>query len=212
MKCHGRLCFVEPFPAMSIFNAVPVPVTAPISVALNHLLRQEKWARDKLIVHAGKVACFTAGTLSLQMRIDADGLVSTAAPDESVAVKITVRAADLPLILQNPGAAFSKVRIEGDADFANTISQVAKGVRWDVAGDLAKVVGDVAAERLVKGAVSGAVSLKQIVQKFMENTAEYLLEEKPMLVRPAGVADFTDEVTRLRDDIERLAKRIERLT
>jgi ubiquinone biosynthesis protein UbiJ len=32
-----------------------------------------------------------------------------------------------------------------------------------------------------------------------------------MLVRPQAVSDFTNDVTRLRDDLERLAKRINKL-
>jgi len=32
-----------------------------------------------------------------------------------------------------------------------------------------------------------------------------------MLVRPQAVADFTGGVTRLRDDVERLSKRVEKL-
>jgi ubiquinone biosynthesis protein UbiJ len=32
-----------------------------------------------------------------------------------------------------------------------------------------------------------------------------------MLVRPQAVVDFTSEVTKLRDDVERMAKRIEKL-
>ena len=32
-----------------------------------------------------------------------------------------------------------------------------------------------------------------------------------MLIRPQAVSDFTGEVTKLRDDVARLAKRIEKL-
>ena len=201
---------------MSFFETLPASLTAPVPIALNHLLRQEKWALEKLRAHAGKVACFDIGGVSLSLRVDGDGLLSMVTSDEaskdSPSVRIIVRAAELPLILQQPDTAFSRVRIDGDADFANTISQVAKGVKWDVADDLGRVVGDVAAGRIVGGASTGVASLKQVVQKFLENTAEYFLEEKPMLVRPVVVADFTQDVTRLRDDVERLSKRIERLT
>jgi ubiquinone biosynthesis protein UbiJ len=41
--------------------------------------------------------------------------------------------------------------------------------------------------------------------------AEYFLEENPMLVRPQAVSDFADEIAKLRDDVERIAKRIEKL-
>ena len=37
------------------------------------------------------------------------------------------------------------------------------------------------------------------------------LEERPVLVRPAAVHEFAADVVRLRDDVERTAKRIARL-
>jgi ubiquinone biosynthesis protein UbiJ len=46
-------------------------------------------------------------------------------------VTIHVKLADLPLIAQNRERAFSYVRIEGDAEFANTISQLPQGLRWE---------------------------------------------------------------------------------
>jgi ubiquinone biosynthesis protein UbiJ len=48
-------------------------------------------------------------------------------------------------------------------------------------------------------------------QSLTENIAEYLLEENPLLVRPQAVTDFGDEVAKLRDDVERLQKRLEKL-
>ena len=64
----------------------------------------------------------------------------------------------------------------------------------------------------VFGTARNAVDVaKATQQKIVENVAEYFLEENPVLVRPQAVADFSSDVTRLRDDVERLAKRIEKL-
>ncbi|MBC7415017.1 MAG: sterol-binding protein [Herminiimonas sp.] len=179
--------------------------------AVNHLLSQESWARAQLLPHAGKVACLDAGVATIRLKVTADGMAASASVGEPIAVTIRIRPADLPLILQNPERAFSYVKIDGDADFANTISTLSRTVRWDVAGDLSHVVGDVAAQRVVDGATAAAATVRSTGQKLMENVAEYFLEEDPMLIRPQAVTDFTADVTRLRDDVERLAKRIERL-
>lgn len=112
---------------------------------------------------------------------------------------------------QNPERAFSYVTIEGDADFANAISQVGLGLRWDAEQDLSKLFGDIAATRLVSMAKSTLQTVQTTHKKLAENVAEYFLEEKPLLVRPHAVSDFTQEVTILRDDVERLIKRIERI-
>jgi ubiquinone biosynthesis accessory factor UbiJ len=182
-----------------------------VSAAINHLLARESWAREKLARHAGKVALFDAGVLTLRLKAAADGMVEAAAADELQNVTIRVKLSDLPLILQNREHAFSYVQIEGDADFANTISQLSETLRWEAEEDLAKLFGDAAAVRLVGGARTAFEVAKSTQQKIVENVAEYFLEENPVLVRPQAVADFSGDVTKLRDDVERLAKRIEKL-
>jgi len=184
---------------------------SPASAAINHLLAREPWAREKLARHAGKIALFDAGVLALRLKATADGMVEAAPPDEPQNVTIRARLADLPLILQNREHAFSYVQIEGDADFANTISQLSESLRWEAEEDLAKLVGDVAAVRLVNTARTALEVARTTQQKVVENVAEYFLEENPVLVKPSAVADFSSDVTRLRDDVERLAKRIEKL-
>lgn len=186
-----------------------------LPAAINHLLAQEAWARAKLMSHAGKIAAFDTGLMTVRLKVAADGMVEAANgganADEAAAVTIRVQLSDLPLILQNRERAFSYVKIDGDADFANTISQLSQSLRWDAEGDLAGVVGDIAARRMVMGARSALDAAKSLQRSVSENAAEYFLEENPMLMRPQAIAGFTQDVTRLRDDVARLSKRIEKL-
>ncbi len=184
---------------------------SPVSAAINHLLAREPWAREKLARHAGKVALFDAGVMSIRLEATPDGMVQAARAEEQQNVTIRVKLPDLPLILQHREQAFSYVQIEGDADFANTISQLSQSLRWEAEEDLSKLMGDIAAVRLVGGARAAFDGLRNTQRKFAENVAEYLLDEKPLLVRPQMVADFSSDVVKLRDDVERLAKRIEKL-
>lgn len=202
MNGHGRLCF------MTMIFRSPV---AFLPAAINHLLTQEAWARALLTPHAGKVAVFDTGLLAVRMRVAADGMVEAADADAAAAVTIRVRPSDLPLIMQNRERAFSYVKIEGDADFANTISRLSQSLRWEAEDDLAKVVGDIAAQRIASGTRSAFGVARSLQQSVSENVAEYFLEENPMLMRPQAIAGFTNDVTRLRDDVARLAKRIEKL-
>ena len=183
----------------------------PITAAVNHLLAQEPWALRTLAAHAGKIACIDGGALILKWQVTVDGLLQ--APPAGIAPNVTIRLklSDLPLMAQNPDRAFSYVNIEGDADLANAISQVALGLRWDAERDLSKLIGDIAAVRLVEGAKATMSALQSTHKKMAENLAEYFLEEKPLLIRPHVVADFTHAVTTLRDDLARLTKRIERI-
>jgi ubiquinone biosynthesis protein UbiJ len=189
--------------ATMIFNLAPA--------AINHLLNNEPKAKARLAAHAGKVALFDLGVAALRLTAGADGLVETAADDAPPQVTIHLKPADLPMIVQHRDRAFSYVRIDGDADFANAISQASQMIRWDAEEDLSKVVGDIAAVRLVAGAKGAVNGIKATQQKIAENMAEYFLEENPMLMRPRAVSDFASEVSRLRDDAERLSKRIDKL-
>lgn len=192
---------------------------APIVATLNHLLAQEPWARQQLARHAGKLAAIDTGAVVVRLRIDSAGLLTTAPSEAPASVTIRVKLSDLPLIAQNPERAFSYVKIEGDAELANTISQVGKSVRWDAEHDLEKLFGPVfgpawapvLATRLVSGARSAAAAVKSGHQKLAENVAEYFLDEQPLLIRPTNLAEYSAGVTRVRDDVERLAKRLARL-
>ena len=197
-------------PISSRFSAASA-LGLPVSATINHLLAQEPWARRDLARHAGKIACIDTGAAALRLRVTADGLLDTPPAEDDANVTIRVKLADLPLIAQNRERAFSYVNIEGDAEFANAISNLSQSLRWEAEHDLEKVVGPMAAVRLVSGARAALEAVRTGHQKLAENVAEFLLDEKPVLLRPQVVDAFSSDVTRLRDDVERAAKRLAKL-
>ena len=189
-------------------------LSMPASTVITHRLAQEDWARSALARHAGKVACIDTGPARLCLRVASDGMLEAGEEGEgmdSADVTIRVKLADLPLILQDRSRALSYVKIDGDAEFANVISQLANGLRWDAEHDLERVVGPLGAQRLVKTARRTAGGATAATRRLAENLAEFLAEERPVLVRPAQREAFAADVVRLRDDVERTAKRIARL-
>ncbi len=178
-----------------------------LSATLNHLLSRQPALRHKLAAHGGKRAFIDTGAVRLQLAIAADGLLQPAG-DSAASVTIRINPADLPQVLANMDRAFSYVNISGDADFARTISEVVKGLRWEAEEDLAPLVGDIAAVRIVQAAREAAAVATIGGRKLAENLAEYLLEENPTLLYRRAGDDFTHAVATLRDDVERLSKRI----
>jgi len=195
----------------SFFLSPQRALTRSAVATINHLLAGEDWARASLRRHAGKTACIDTGHLQLRLLVAADGLLDL--PDDGVAPSVTihVKLADLPLIAQNRERAFSYVRIEGDAEFANTISQLGRGLRWEPEHDLERLFGPIGAVRLAGGARAALAQARGTSRRLAENLAEFLVEERPVLVRPQDVEEFGAGVVRLRDDVERGAKRIARL-
>ena len=198
------------FPSLSSLSPQHA-FTLPAVAAINHLLAQEAWARALLVRHAGKDACIDAGLARLRMLVGPDGLLEASQGDTAASVTIRVKPADLPLIAQDRTRALSYVKIEGDAEFANVISQLANGLRWDAEHDLERVVGPLGAHRLVATARGAAGGATEAGRRLAENLAEFLAEERPVLVRPAQREAFAADVVRLRDDVERTAKRVARL-
>jgi ubiquinone biosynthesis protein UbiJ len=180
-----------------------------LTAAINHLLSRQPVLRHKLSMHAGKVACIDVGFIQLSLAVASDGLLESANAEPSVT--ITIKPADLPQILANIDRAFSYVSISGDADLARTISEVANGLQWEVEEDLAPWVGDIAALRIANAGRQIIGAAKSTAQNLAENMAEYWLEENPTLLYRRAGEDFATDVARLRDDVERLSKRVEQI-
>lgn len=188
---------------------LPFPPALP--AAINHLLAQEEWARSRLLAHAGKCACIDLAILQIKLTVGSDGLVLASRKDEVPSVTVHINLADMPLILQNRERAFSSAKVDGDAEFASVIAHLAQNLRWEAEFDLQRVFGEIAARRMVQGGKQAAHLARESQQKLHENVAEYFLEENPMLVRPQAVDGFANDVAKLRDDIERFEKRLQKL-
>jgi ubiquinone biosynthesis protein UbiJ len=134
--------------------------------------------------------------------------VEQSVADKKPAVSIRINPTELPAILADMKQAFSHVKIEGDVDFAKTISEVVMHLQWDAEEDLAPLIGDIAAVRLVQFARASLHNAKVSSQSFIDSVAEYLLEEQPVLLRRKKRLEFSAQVMTVRDDTERLAKRI----
>jgi ubiquinone biosynthesis protein UbiJ len=178
----------------------------PVIAVMNHLLSRQPALASALAVHAGKSVRIDAG-ISLHMQIAADGLLQALESPEAN-VTISIAPADLPLVLADPDRAASYAKLSGDAEFARAVSEVVTSLRWDAESDLAPVIGDIAAVRIVQAARAMAAQIKTGGRRLAENIAEYLLEENPLLLYRRAGEDFASDVAVLRDDVERLAKRI----
>ena len=180
---------------------------SPIIAVINHLLSRQPVLCDKLRAHAGEVACLEIGAIQLKLAVAGDGLFQLAENAEPN-VTIRIKPADLPQMMMNMEKAFSYVTISGDADFARTISEIANELNWEPEEDLAPFLGDIAAVRITQAARTTLSQAKSGSRKLFENMAEYLLEENPTLMYRQAGEKFASDVAVIRDDVERLAKRI----
>lgn len=175
--------------------------------AFNHLLAAAPWARAKLAPFAGKRARLVLGPLPLEFRIAPDGSVESLGTGEP-AVEI-VLPADAPLaLLQGREAMMRGAHITGAADFAEALGFVLRKLDWDAEEDLSRVVGDIAAHRIVKAAGNLAAAQVEAGQRLADNLAEYLRHEQPAGVDKAALAAFAGEVGALRQEADALERRL----
>lgn len=176
---------------------------------LNRLLARETWAREKLAPYAGRIARIEAMPFVLSLAVVEGGTFAAAQGEASVTV--TMDGASLPQALVDPQAVLRNVRLAGDAEFAQALSQVLHNLRPEPEEELARFVGDAAAVRIVGFVRAALAQAQDNAERLARTTADYFVAENPMLVARSEAEHFSREVVRLRDDVERLAKRIELL-
>jgi ubiquinone biosynthesis protein UbiJ len=182
----------------------------PFSFALNRLLDAEPWARERLAPFAGMTVELRAPPLpGLRFAILPGGTLEAGGDDP--ALTLTVRPDALPALLQSEEHFVRSVDVTGDERLAAEVMMLMRHLRWDAEEDLSRLVGDVAAHRLVGLARGFAAWQADAARRLAESLRDYAVEEKRVLVDTAEFSDFSAEVARLRDAIERLEKRVRRL-
>jgi ubiquinone biosynthesis protein UbiJ len=176
---------------------------------LNHLLARENWAREKLAPFAGRCARVEAFPFVVLLGVAEGGRFEVGSGEPHVT--IAVDGAQLPALLFGPQALMRNVRLSGDAEFAQALSQVLQNLRPEPEEDLARFVGDAAAVRIVGFLRAVAAQVREGSVRLTATTADYFVAENPLLITREEAQAFNTAVAELRDSVERLAKRIERL-
>jgi ubiquinone biosynthesis accessory factor UbiJ len=104
------------------------------------------------------------------------------------------------------------VRIDGDAELAQKFRELALLLRPDLEEELSLVVGDVPAHQLGRFARAAFGWTRKAASTTVRNAAEYLGHERRDLVPRSEAEQYLRGVDTLREDVDRLAARIELLT
>lgn len=213
-------------PVFARFPALPLPRGAGKSsghlfvTVANHLLAQTGWAAQRLRPFAGRQAQVVIGAqgsgsaaaLRFPFAIGNDGLLVTSLPGIPADVTLSLPMDALGAL---PGsgleAVLGRVKVSGAADLAETLGFVFRHLRWDGEADLARLLGDIPARRLSLWATMAWRWQQDAGRRLLANGAEYLVEERGMVPSRQAVQEFGSAVDRLRDDLARLEKRLQRL-
>lgn len=182
------------------------------AAALNHLLEAEPWARERLAPFAGETFELRSPPLpSLSFSVAGDGCLRPAGEAEPRSLTLTLGPEALAALLKGEDHFLRAIEISGNARFANEVLFLFRHLRWDAEEDLASVLGDAPAHRLAGWARDFAASQKDALARLADSFMEYAVEEQRLLVRRSGFEEVERGVAQLRDALERLEKRVERL-
>jgi len=189
---------------------------SPFAAALNHLLECEPWARERLAPYAGEALELRAPPLpALRFLIAADGRLaaagSSAETEANPPLSVTFGPGALAAAVKGEEYLLRAIQVHGNAGLASEVMFLFRHLRWDAEEELANVLGDAAAHRLA-GMVRGAVAWHaEAAQRIAEALVEYTTEENPLLVQRGALKESAARLAQLRDGLERLEKRLDRL-
>jgi len=185
---------------------------SPFAAALNHLLEAEPWARERLAPFAAETLELRAPPLpGLRFAVTADGRLVPAGAEAAASLVVTVRPDALAAAVKGEDHLLRSIDVAGNARLAGEVMFLVRHLRWDVEEDVSKFVGDAAAHRLVAMAKDAAAWHADAARRIAEGFIEYATEEKQMLVTRGELQGIAAAHARLRDGLERLEKRIDRL-
>jgi ubiquinone biosynthesis protein UbiJ len=181
--------------------------------ALNYLLAQESWASDLLRKHIGKTVRLVLPITEVTLMIDENGRFSLVQnPLAEANVTLTIGSDVLnAFVAGGKDTAAQHVKVSGDVDLAHTMSKLVGQLRWEFEEDLSKLVGDAMAHRIVQVAKKANTYGQAAVKDIGGSVFEYLVHEQPTLVQRDELINYKNNLRQLRDDVERIEKRIERL-
>lgn len=189
-----------------------MPLETPFAAALNRLLGSESWARERLAPFAGETLELRAPPLpALRFRVREDGRLSPAVPEAAASLAVTFGPGALAAALQGEEQLLRAVEVAGNARLASEVMFLVRHLRWDAEEDAARLIGDVAAHRLFATLRGAAAWHAETARRLAGSLVEYATEEARLIVRRVDLAELARNNAQLRDGLERLEKRIDRL-
>ncbi len=186
---------------------------ASVSLApFNHFLPSKSWAGKRLQPYVGKtVRLCISSFFNIVLTVQTSGELSAAMSSATVDTTITLTPGLLSRLLAHDEEAYRKISISGDSVFAEELLCISKNLHWDVEQDLSRIMGDILAHRVVRISKDLKQWHNKTIRNLSETLVEYWMEEQPLLAKSVRVHEFISEVGALKDDVEQLEKRVEKI-
>lgn len=204
-------------PSLSLDALKPIAGLA-LESALNHVIALDPDTHSALSQLEGKriELCLQSPALALAMTVRQGKLEvgpSDAAQEPDLGLRATLGAvlSQLPFAKSANRKPVGKFRINGDVDLARTLQQLAERFDPDWEKPFAEMLGPIFGPQVARALREGLRSGSQLAKNIAKDAAEYLTEETKDVIAKAELSAFYDDVDALRDRVERLIARVEKL-
>jgi len=188
-----------------------------LEIALNSLLTLDPDTQADLAKLEGRriALALEAPAVALEIsvrqgRLDV-GPAQSAEADLGIRATLSGALSQLPFLRATNAAPVGKVRINGDAELARTLQQLARGFDPDWDKPFADLFGSIIGPQLARVFRDAFRTGATLAKKFGQDAADFVTEESRDVLGKAELAAFNDDVDHLRDDAERLRARVEKL-
>jgi ubiquinone biosynthesis protein UbiJ len=181
---------------------------------LNEQIAVSTAARQRLLELDGKR--FAVVVKGSELRIIAESLggelLISRSPEVECDVELSATAFDLLKLARSSSLSDLKsvgASLNGDIKIAESFAELFRHALPEPEGLLADWVGDMPAHAIGQAARRVGGWTGRAGKALEQNVAEYLQEENPTLLPPALARQFSAEVDRIRDDVDRAERRID---
>ena len=181
----------------------------PGAFLINRTLERERWARDKLALHAGRTVSFKLGPASVTWKIDESG--SFHETKESPDLTLTLSPLRLPSLLALPARWHELVEASGDSGLATTLEELSLTLPMLVEQAFTRALGPIAGAFVADTGRRMLGFPEYAAQRFGESVARYAVDESALAVRASEVSAFATDVAAVDLAIDELSVRLDAL-
>ena len=188
----------------------------PVADVLNRNISESTPARQLAIELAGASVAIRVrdSALAMYFVFTDDSIQLCTERDEEPDVLISGSLLTLASMMQGGGEAAIRsgdVELTGDAGTAQRFQRLLEHARPDLEEERSRFIGDIAAHRIASIARGIGNWAKEVRTTMRGNVREYLQEESREVPTRYEVERFSRDVSTLRDDVDRMAARLQRL-
>jgi ubiquinone biosynthesis protein UbiJ len=186
---------------------------APFQALLNRNIAASAAARTLSRRLTGKVLALKFEGVPLNLFFRAEGEQMVLSSQSDVTPSATLSGTPLSfmrMIGPQPESALrgGSVHISGDAEVAQTFSELLRSARPDLEEELSRIIGDVPAHQVGQATRSMLGFARRAAATFAQNVAEFVQEESRDAPSRTEADEFSAGVDQTRDDADRLEARI----